>query len=178
MRVLLISIIALLSLSSCSKKLHYFTKELQNDFAWDQGDLQKIQFYLSDDIVLQRKLKAEDSRIVDGKIRVIDGSKVEEVVFAKGTPGIVVFKPKSDKIAVSFESGEDKYLMFGPNKKRGGKYMLLAKDWTKNAGAISYNDKTYRTSSESSYASLLVDVKKAEKTSFKSRKAKGRTVRN
>lgn len=170
------AIILCLSLSSCSKKLQYFTQDIYNDFRWSENELQKIQFYLSDDIVLQRRLGSEDSRITKGKIRVIDGSDVEEIIFKKNTPGVIVFTPKTNHFAVSFEENDDNYLMFGPNKKAGGRYVLLAKDWDKHLGKITYNGKTYSTTSESAYASLLVDIKKARNISYKSREASGRKV--
>lgn len=161
--------------SSCSKKLSHFTQSIYNDFDWSENELKKIQFYLSDDIVLYRQLKAEDSRITDGKIRVKDGSEVEEIVFERGTPGILLFSPEQNRFAISFESN-DNFLMFGPNPKAGGRYLLLAKDWNKRTGKVTYKGKTYNTSSESAYSALMVDIKKLQQTKYKRKKVKGRIV--
>lgn len=168
----------LLSLTSCSKRLTYFTNDIKQEFDLSRSDLKKVQFYLSDDIVLQRRVKAEDTRIRKGQIKVVDGSKIEEIVFKKGTPGVYVFSPEGkDHFAISFEAGGDKrYLMFGPNKSSGERYVLLAKDWDRNSGLIRYDGLEYRTSSESAYASLLVDLKNAKNASVKRRNADGRKV--
>ncbi len=163
-------------LTSCSQKLTYFSQKMVNDFDWTENDLQKIQFYLSDDIELTRALGTEDSRITKGKIRVENGREVEVVRFKKGTPGLAVFSPKNNRMAVSFESEDDKFLMFGPNKKTKGRYVLLAKNWEKNYGEVTYDGKIYRTSSSSAYSALMVDIDKAKKVRYKSSTAEGRKI--
>ena len=164
----------LLMFSACSPQLSPFTDRLNDEFNWSQEELQQIQFYVSKDIILQRNFNRGESTITGGKIRVINGREVEEVVIRKGTPGVLMFSPKEDRFAVSFEG--DKYLMFGPNPRQGGKYVLLAKDWNKNRGQISYDDRVYSADASAAYASLMVDLRKLRKVSYKSRKAKGRTV--
>ena len=164
-------------LTSCSNHLRYFTDDLYRDYQWTDRELSKIQFYVSEDIVLQRRISDESTKITNGKIRVVDGSKIEEVIIEKGTPGVFVQSPKDNKFAISFDSGDEtKYLMFGPNQKANGKYVLLAKDWSRNRGQISYGGRTYDTSSASAYAALMVDIKKAKKTQVKSTVAKGNKV--
>ncbi|MEL6989188.1 MAG: hypothetical protein AAGK97_15355 [Bacteroidota bacterium] len=166
----------ILLFSSCSPQLSPFTERLQDEFDWSENELQQIQFYTSKDIVLQRDFSSGESTITGGKIRVINGREVEEVVIRRGTPGVLMFTPKENRFAVSFEEGDEKYLMFGPNPKAGGKFVLLAKDWRRNTGKVSYDGRIYNTPSSSAYANLMVDLKKLRKLSVKSRKAKGRTV--
>ena len=173
----LFALIALVSFSSCSKNLSYFTHDLSDEFRWSEDDLKKIQFYLSEDIVLRRALGGDHSTISNGKIKLVNGREVEEIVFKKGTPGVCLFSPKSDRVAVSFdEEGIDNYLMFGPNKRANGKYVLLAKEWKKNNGKVSYNKQTYETTSRSAYAALMVDLDTARKVSYKKKTAEGRKV--
>jgi len=171
-------VIGALSMSSCNKNLQYFTDRMQNEYDWEERDLQKIQFYLSDDIVLTRARRGGQTNIQNGKIEVRKDGRVEEIRFKKGTPGTVVFSPESDRVAVSFESGADKFLMFGPNKKANGRFVLLAKEWDKNIGKITYDGKTYNTTSESAYAALLVQLKGGGQVVYKTRKADGRKVRS
>ncbi len=177
-KLLIILVIGLMSFSSCNKNLHYFTERMQNEYDWEERELKQIQFYLSEDIVLTRSRRGGKTRIKDGKIQVKDNSNVEEIKFKKGTPGTVIFSPKTDRVAVSFESGADKFLMFGPNKKANGRFVLLAKDWDRNIGQITYDGKTYNTTSESAYAALLVQLKGSGEVVYKSRSADGRKVRN
>lgn len=170
-------VILILLLTSCSRKLTHFTQDIYEEFNFTDKELERIQFYLSDDIVLQRKLRGEDSKIREGRIRVVDGSRVEQVVIEKGTPGVFLFSPKQNRFAISFEdSGKEKYLMFGPNVEVGGRFVLLAKEWDQRIGKVSYDGKTYTTTAESAFSSLLVDLKLARNVSYKSRKAGGRTV--
>ncbi len=164
-------------LASCSPRLTPFTKDLQVENDWSESELKEIQFYLSRDIVLYRSAKNSDAKIEDGKIRMVDGRKVEEVVIESGTPGVMVFSPKDNRIAVSFEEGSDKrFLMFGPSPKYGDKYVLLAKEWKKRKGEVTYEGKTYYTNAESAYAALMVDLKKHKRTKVKSRYPKGRKI--
>lgn len=167
--------VALIFLSSCSPSLSPFTQRMYDDFGWSDNELKSIQFYLSDDIVLIRDKGGDDSRIQDGKIRVEDNRRVEKVVFKKGTPGVLLFTPKDNRFAISFDN-TDAYLVFGPSNKQGGRYTLRAKDWDRRSGRVTYNGAKYFTSSSSAYASLMVDIKKARKTEFKNKRVEGRRV--
>lgn len=169
------SIMSIVLFSSCSKKLSYFTDDLYEDYSWSDDDLKKIQFYLSNDIVLFREASSDNVRISEGKIKIRDGRKVEEIVFKKGTPGLMIFSPKKDRFAVSFEEN-DKYLMFGPNAKAGGRFVLLAKDWKKRTGQVTYGGETFYTSSASAFSALLVDLDTVGRTNYNVTKVKGRTI--
>ncbi len=165
-------------LSSCSNNLRYFTSDMQREAGWNQSDLERIQFYTSEDIILFRRLKQEDSRITDGKIRIVDGSEVEEFIIEKGTPGVVIGMPGDNRLAVSFEEGvNSRYLVFGPGQSSNGRYVLLAKDWSRSYGKINYGHQIFETTTASAYAALLVDIKKAGDTKFKSSRASGNRVR-
>ena len=164
-------------MSSCAPKLTPFTQQLYDEQNWSDDELKRIQFYTSDDIVLFRELSRGESEIVSGEIKIRNGRKVDEVVIRKGTPGVLLFRPKEDKFAISFEAdGDDRFLIFGRAKRKRGQYRLLAKDWNRNYGKVTYEGKTYRTSSESQYATLLVDLKRIRNTEVRKRIAKGRTV--
>lgn len=164
-------------LFGCSPKLTPFTADLQETNNWTFEDMQQIQFYLSQDIVLYRSRSKADTKIQDGKITMVDGKKVDKIVIESGTPGVLVFSPKSDRMAVSFENGNDKrFLMFGPSPKAGDKYVLLAKEWKRKKGEITYEGKTYYTNAESAYAALMVDLKRNRNTKVKKRTANGRTL--
>lgn len=169
------AVMCMITFSSCSKKLSYFTDNLYEDYSWSEEDLKQIQFYLSSDIVLFREATSDDVRISEGKIKIRDGRKVEEIVFKKGTPGLLIFSPKQNRFAVSFEDN-DKYLMFGPNEKAGGRFVLLAKDWKKRTGQVTYGGETFYTSSASAFASLLVDLDSVGRTKYQVKKVKGRTI--
>ncbi len=164
-------------LTSCSKKLTYFSEKLQRDFDWSEQELQRIQFYVSQDIQLYRVKSDGGSVIEGGQIKIKDQTVVDEVLIKRGTPGILVFSPNEKRFAVSFDSDSDKYLMFGPSDKNGGRYSLLAKEWKRRGGIITYGGEKYRTNSNSAYASLMVDIKKANNSTKRSETAGGRKVK-
>ncbi|MEL6867457.1 MAG: hypothetical protein AAFP19_23735 [Bacteroidota bacterium] len=181
MRVNFLALVAaflLLGLGACSPKLTPFTQRLVDENNWSEDELRRIQFYLSDDIVLRRQASKGDAKIVSGEIKIVNGKRVEEIIIEKGTPGILLFSPKENRFAVSFESGgDDRFLMFGPSPKSGSRYVLLASNWKRNRGEIRYAGKKYYTSSESAYATLMVDLKRVRNVSVKTRKASGRTIK-
>lgn len=169
--------VALLSLGACSPRLTHFTERLYDENRFTEVDLKKIQFYLSDDIVMRRAFSSSDSRIEGGTIRMIGGRQVEEIVIPRGTPGVFLFSPKADRFAISFEAeGDDRYLMFGPNPKAGGRFVLLASDWDRRQGTVTYEGRKFEVDASSAWANLMVDLKRMNSTSVKSRTAKGRTV--
>ncbi len=165
-------------LSSCSSRLTPFTQRMYDDFTWTQEDLKRIQFYVSKDIRLWRDISTTDeSYIEEGKVRLVNGRNVEEVVIKKGTPGVLLFAPKENRFAIGFDDKEDNFLMFGPNKRSNGKYKLLAKEWGRSTGKITYNGQTYNVSSDDAYAGLMIDIKSARKRSYNSTRPDGRKVR-
>ncbi len=176
----LLILLGLIGLSSCSPRLTPFTQDLYYENGWTDNDLEKIQFYLSEDIILRRGVSEGTSTISSGKIKIVNGKKIEETRIRKGTPGVFLFRPKEDRFAISFESGEKRYLIFGPSQRRDGKYTLRAAAWdkSKDQGEVTYNGKKYYTPTKSAYATLMVDLKKIGSSTIKSRTAKGRTVKD
>jgi hypothetical protein len=169
-------LVLLLLLTSCSKRLVPFSQKIYETYNWTDSDLKNIQFYLSDDIVLRRTLGMNESTIREGRIVIIDGQEVEEVIFKKGTPGVYIFSPKENRFGVSFENNDESYLMFGPNPKKGERYVLLAKEWERNRGKVSYKGKLYETTTASGYATLMVDLNKASRIKYKTTTVSGRKV--
>jgi hypothetical protein len=166
-----------LLLASCSPNLTYFTQDLYRDNKWSETELRQIQFYLSHDIVLRREATTGESQIRDGEIRIRNGRKVEEVVIPRGTPGVFLFSPKENRFAMSFEkNGEDRYLMFGPNPKLNGRYVLLASEWERRQGKVTYDDSYWWVDANQALAGLMVDLKRSGRTSLRTRTAQGRTV--
>lgn len=165
------------TLSACGPTLSPFTQQLYEDGNWSEDELRKIQFYLSDNIVLYRELSEGKSQITQGEIKIVNGRKREEVTFRKGTPGVFLFSPKADRFAVSFESGgNDRYLIFGPNPKMSSRYVLLASEWNRNQGSVTYAGQQWTVDADRAYTALLVDLNRLQQTVVNTRVAKGRRV--
>jgi hypothetical protein len=169
----------LISISSCAPVRSAYTQKLHDRFEWKEADLKKVQFYLSEDIVLRRHADGEGkAEIALGHIKIIDGTRYEIVKFKKGTPGVLLFMPKENRMAVSFEGNgsNDNFLMFGPNPNYSNRYVLLASDWNKQAGEVTYQGKKWTTGSQSAFAGLVINLKKVDQNNTAARVAKGRTV--
>lgn len=174
---LFVTLTLMMVFSACSPKLTPFTQKLYTDNKWGENELKRIQFYLSEDIILQRQVTEGSTEIVSGEIKMVRGKKVEEIRIRKGTPGVYLFSPKGDSFAIAFEEGSNsRYLTFGPNPKRKGVYVLLASEWDEGRGKVNYDSKMYYTDEESAFAALLVDLTKISKTQVNAREAKGRKV--
>ena len=169
-------LVSFLVFSACGPTLSPFTQKLYEQNSWKESDLRKIQFYLSEDIVLKREDERGYSTIKDGEIEVVERGELDQVIIRKGTPGVFLFSPKEDRFAVSFESSDERFLMFGPNPKQGNRYLLLASEWEKRGGLVTYGGKRYRVDSRHALATLMVDLKKVRKTSINSRTASGRKL--
>lgn len=175
-KLVLFAILSMAFLSSCSNRLSYFTDELNDRYRWTDDELKKIQFYVSQDIVMKREISGGDREVVSGKIKIEDGRQIEEVVIRKGTPGAFLFSPKVDRFAIGFEESNERYLIFGPSPKYSDRFVLLASDWDRRSGEVTYDNKTWKVSSDVAYAALLVDLRKINKVDVNSRVAKGRKV--
>lgn len=174
---LLVSATVLLSMS-CGPKLSPFTQRLYETQRWEEEDLRRIQFYLSEDVVLQRALTQDRSQIRNGSVKVINGREVEQVVFRRNTPGVFIFSPKDERVAVSFEDDNDNFLVFGPNPKNGDRYSLLANDWTRRSGKVTYAGREWDVSSADAFASLLIPLKRIREGDTRGRVVGGRKVGN
>ena len=167
---------SILLFTACGPNLKPFTKGLYEERQWSDEDLRRVQFYLSQDIVMRRQLSGSTFEVISGEIKIVDGRKVEEIVIRKGTPGVFVFRPKTNRLAISFEDSDKRFLVFGPNPKASGRFVLLASDWGRYQGKVTYENQKYTVNSSSAYSSLMVDLKKIRKTSVSSRTARGRKV--
>lgn len=167
----------ILILTSCGRRLSPLTENMVRENRWTENDLQQIQFYLSEDIVMTRRIGGSASTIESGEIKIVNGQKVEQVLIEKGTPGVALFSPSRGALAISFEAESDRrFLIFGASDRMGGRYVLRARDWNRNSGTVTYEGKYYRVQGSNAYASLLVDLKKVNKTIVDSRRAGGRRV--
>jgi len=177
-RALFFSLLAIGLFSSCSPQLSVFDRKLYETQNWTDNELKRIQFYLSEDLTIYRYLDEEGgTTITSGQIKMVDGRKTEQIFFRQRTPGVFLFRPKDEHFAISFEDkGDNYYLTFGPNPKYGGQYMLLATEWDRKTGRVTYADKKFYTQS-AEIPRLLVDLKRESRNTTEGRTAGGRTIK-
>lgn len=168
----------LLLLTSCSNQLTYFTQDVYENYRFDEGDLKRVQFYLSRDIRLRRDFDGGSAQIQNGRIILENGRQIEEVIIPRGTPGVYLFSPKSNRFAICFEDNDENFLVFGPSPKYDNRYVLMASEWERDHGIVTYAGKRWQVSSEEAYAALMVDLRKLEKLTVDRKVVKGRKVRS
>lgn len=170
-------ILCITFLASCSPRYTYFTEDLYQKQKWTQEDVKRIQFYTSRDIVLTRSISDDETTIKEGKIRIINGKRVEQVIIKAYTPGVLVMMPEKNRFAVSFENEDDAFLMFGPNPKYYERFALLAQDWERENGKVHYKGKLYHVDSSAAYAALMVDLRREGQSEYETKRAEGRTIK-
>jgi len=164
--------------SSCGPKLRPFTDSMYINSGFSDRELKRIQFYVSGDIVLQRRVSGSKARIDSGKIKIIDGTQYEEIVIRRKTPGVFAFRADGEDIAISFEGKADThFLIFGPSRRRAGEYVLRASKWERDFGIVTYAGEQYTTPASSAFANLMVDVRGNNTTRTRGRTASGARVR-
>lgn len=173
-----IAFLALIGLPSCSPQLSPFTRNVYEKSNLSDDALKKVQFYLSDNLVLTRDIEeGGTAQVLGGKITMKNGRKVEVVRFDRGTPGVFLLRPEDDHFAISFESGDDaRFLIFGPNPKMEGRYVLLASEWKNRRGKVTYAGEKFRTNEDAFYLNLMVNLKRIRTEEVENRQAKGRKV--
>lgn len=173
----LLYLLVVVSFASCAPTYSYYTRDIHDSAKWDDASLSKVQFYVSNDIVMWRDISKGESVVTNGKIKMVNGREVEEVIIKRGTPGVYLFSPQKKQYAISFDPNDDsKYLIFGPSEKVGERYVLLAKEWDRRYGKVTYGNQVYRTSAESAFAYLMVDISKTKSTKVTSEVPRGRKV--
>lgn len=167
-----------LLMASCSSRTTSLTSGIVESQNWSEHDLRRIQYYLNQDIVLERQVRDRGSEIVVGEVIMRDGRQIERLVFPRGTPGVFVRKLGEDRYAFSFEPRhDDRFLVFTANPKRGGVYLLSAQNWHEGRGQLNYAGNTYFTVPGSGLAGLEIKMKGKGRDRVRQRTVPGRTVR-
>ncbi len=153
MKNIVLMVIISVLISSCSN-LIFFTEDIRENLNENQLEVEKVQFYNSEKIVLRRSLSKEETQIAKGTIRLEDGHYFEEIIIPKKTKGVVV-KKGSEYLRVAFETGENRNLRFVINQDKY--YQISADNWENNYGCISYDTTLYYVIPSSSSTLLLVN---------------------
>lgn len=168
-------IFSLLLLSSCGPELVPFTTQVEREIGLNKQQLAKVQFYNSSPIILYRELSKNTTEVVAGEVKIVDGKQIEEIVITPNTPGILV-SSSENRLGIAFETGADRYLVFGQNKHQSGAYTLLARDWKNNVGFVDYDGREYNVTAQSAATFLMINMQKLKNLRVNSRTARGRTV--
>ncbi|MEI9933629.1 MAG: hypothetical protein WDM71_01965 [Ferruginibacter sp.] len=163
--------------ASCSSSKTYFTPSIRSRVEANNVPLTKIQYFVDRDIVLKRELDKGETKVISGSVKFENGHYVNIITLKKGTPGVCTMVAPN-KISISFEVGDDKYLNFGKtlNGTTDDPYRILANDWVGEEGVIMYEGKQYHIESAGTEASVKIKTEWLKTSQINKRQMKGRTV--
>jgi len=176
MRSPIILIAALCTLMGCTNK-YVLDRPVIDKYNLSHDDLRHIQFYNSEDIVLTRYEASSSEKTTDkGALNLNYGKQVDQVIIKAGTPGKVVQTLEGNRLAVSFEPDDSKFLVFGTTSN-SNVYHLQALEWKENRGKVSYGGTTYYTNSGADNCFLRFTLIREYREDRKQHIARGNRVR-
>jgi hypothetical protein len=180
MKKLFFAFLGVFILASCAMKVP-LTKLIQTEYNLTTDNIasEKIQFYVSSEIILERSTQQGSSTTTSDGTLVTSSSKISDRIIILPKTKCVMDKV-GDKGAflIRFETGPGKTLTFmtRPNMD-SGKYYFVA-DWQQGKGGkVNYGNKDeYFATATSGNAYLLVKIKKSQKNKRKDRVVKGMRI--
>ena len=108
-------------------KKDHLTKNLIEIDELSDTELASLQFYLSHKIILQRTANVPRRDITPGhSLKIKHGQSIEELIFEKGTPGILFKNYDLERLCIQFEKHPTGILVF-EHSKIDGRYFLVGK---------------------------------------------------
>lgn len=163
----------MLLLSACSQKTIYFTQDTRAKIESNKIDLKDVQFYNSHEIILQRNLSFEETKVASGKISIENGEFIEMIILKKLTPGVCE-SFTNNWLDVSFEKGDNRKLRFILNTEKN--YQVSALEWKNSFGKVSYDTLTYYIKPGGEKALLKVEKNNIFSYDKQERVVEGRTI--
>ena len=176
-KCLLISSLVFL-FASCSPSVSIFTQQTREKYKLSPEDLKSIQFYVQGDIVLNRFAPEAKKETEEGTLTLVREDVLERIVIKSGTPCLVRDVIDGSRVTVSFEDGQDKFLVFGSIKNQDGAYTLQALDWKRDSGGkLNYGNKEFVASPQSRNAFLYLKQKSLDRSRLEQSVVKGKTLK-
>lgn len=136
-------------------------------------EMRTVQFYNDKDIILRRKATNSEVSQSGGKLIMVDGEQVLEVVIRAGTPGVCT-GVQNGKFLMRFETGNGKILQFYKNSK--GAFQIEAERWIGQRGQVKYAGLEFLIEPKSNDCLLLFKEKKRFRSASETRTMKGLVV--
>lgn len=162
--------------ASCSPKIP-FTQSVRDQYKLSPAELQKIQFYTSDPIVLRKGTAAEREKTTeDGKLIIKSGKSIQQVIIKAKTPGAVDQVVDVNSFKVAFEDGAEKSFVFSSSGDRNGYYRIVPASREGGKLKINYGGDSYYAVDGSEGAVLLFKMKSLKELKVVEKVAKGKKV--
>jgi hypothetical protein len=162
--------------TSCSSSKTYFSTQIRQKVEGTGTQLTQLQYYIDRDVELSREIQKGETKVTSGEVRFENGKNLNIITLKKNTPGVCT-KVLPDKVLISFEIGDDKFLTFGKTKYAtdSDPYKILANSWIGDYGSITYEGKSYFIHSGTE-ASIMIKTSELNKFEVNKRKMKGRVI--
>lgn len=158
-----------------------FTKELYNRLRGYNIDIKKVQFFVDQQLVLDRFVDQSSAEVTSGVVKFINGRYVNEIIIPKYTP-CTVESEDMDGFRVTFESGSANFFKFINNRYSPEFYVFSGTNWKDGTADVIYDKLTYRVNcgscSSAADARLVVKQSDIDNTEKKTKILKGSRVDN
>ncbi len=173
---IIIALLVVATFASCSSSKTYFSTQIRQKVESTGTPLTQLQYYIDRDVELSREILKDETKVTTGVVRFENGKNLNIITLKKNTPGVCT-KVLPDKILVSFEVGDDKFLTFGKTKyaTETDPYKVLANSWIGDYGSITYEGKNYFIHFGTE-ASIMIKTRELTKEEVNKRKMKGRVI--
>lgn len=172
--IFILSLMAI-SFAGFSQKLVPFTTNLMEKYGLTKEDLRQVQFYISEEIIMEKELTGKKNEIASGKIKTFSDKRVDEIVIKRKTPCLVVDTNSKGNLKVSFSENNEKTLNFGSTPETI-RFVLFAEKWNGRVGVVNYGGEKYQVRGFGYDASLSVKMKDIRKVKKNKTKEKGRKL--
>jgi hypothetical protein len=173
-----------LFLVSCGSQKSYFTVAVRDRLEENSVPLNQLQFYVDRDVELRRELTSGNIQVSSGKVKFENGKYIHIILLKRNTPGICTTS-KDNKLDISFETGDGKFLTFGvaTNAAPEAGYQIFAREWINSGkgsgnefGKIMYDNQEYYIQPGGAKAKIMIRKSVVAKFEVKKRVMKGRKV--
>lgn len=163
--------VATLIFTSCARK-HAFTDAVRKKYGITDEVMGKVQFYVSNDIILYRADSQAGLAIENGEVVVTSNNSEDQIIVKKGTPGAFVSSEGPNKISVRFELGDGRFLWFTSAGMYKGRYHIVAK-WERKRGVLDYANEVFYVTPESNSSYLMFKLRRLNSYKKKTTVASG-----
>ena len=173
---ILIALFIIAVFASCSSSKVYFSTNIRQKVENTGTPLTQLQYYIDRDVEISREILKGETKVTSGVVRFENGKDLNIITLKKNTPGVCT-QVLTDKVYISFEVGEGKFLTFGKTKNSNDydPYRILANSWIGDFGSINYEEKKYFIHSGTE-ASIFIKTSELNKMEVNKRQMKGRVV--
>lgn len=163
---------------ACSPKT-YFTSDIRSRVEAKSINLKDIQFYVDNDIELYREVKNDTAKVTSGKVVFSNGKYLQIVTLRANTKGVCT-NVYPNRLNISFEDGDNKFLTFGVPKfsySPSTAYELYFSDAKGTpVNTVMYEGQMYQIRNAKQLPRIQIMKSVIDKSSTKKRNMKGRAV--